>query len=70
MYGGVSCQGRIKLFFEPAQSAESEVEGFGTGVEQPDLKLAIGDLSRLPDELVEPLFDNDAVPLVVDVCAV
>jgi hypothetical protein len=44
-------------FFEPAQSAESEVERFGAGIEKLDLKLAIGDLSRLPDELVEPLFD-------------
>jgi hypothetical protein len=58
------------FFFESAQSAESEVEGFGAGVEKLDLELAIGDLSCLPDELVEPLFDNDAVSLIVDVCAV
>jgi hypothetical protein len=60
-------------FFEPAQLAESEVEGFSSGIEKLDLKPAIGDLSFLPDELVEPLFDNDAVALIVDVramCAV
>ena len=58
------------LFFEPAPSAESEVEGFSSGIEKLYLKPAIGDLSFLPDELVEPLFDNDAVALIVDVCAV
>ena len=57
------------LFFEPAPSAESEVEGFNSGIEKLYLKPAIGDLSFLPDELVEPLFDNDAVALIVDVRA-
>jgi hypothetical protein len=56
--------------FEPTQSAESEVEGFGTGVEKLYLKLAIGDLSCLPDELVKLLLDNGTVALIIDVCAV
>jgi hypothetical protein len=57
-------------FFEQTQSAESEIEDFDAGIEKLDLKLAIGDRSCLPDELVKPLFDNGAIALIVDVCTV
>lgn len=59
----------VYLLFEPADSpsAEREVERFGARIEKLDLELAIGDRFCLPNELVEPLFDDCAVTLAVNI---
>ena len=45
---------------------EGEGVGLDTGVEEGDLEGVPGDGSRLPDELVEPLFDAGQLPEPVD----
>src|SRR5262245_64566102 len=48
-------------------SAERERERLHAGVEELDLEPSIGDRSRLPDQLIQALFDSGAVAAVIDV---
>jgi hypothetical protein len=50
--------------------AEGERVSLGAGVEERDFEGALGDRSGLADELVQPLFDDRAVALFVNVGAV
>src|SRR5260370_9985322 len=53
-----------------APLAERERKRFHARIEKLDLELAIGDGFRLSDQLIQPLFGNRAVALVVHVDAV
>jgi hypothetical protein len=54
----------------PRESAEGEVKGLRAGIQKLNLELAIGDRFRLANELVEPLPDNRAAALAVNVRSV
>lgn len=51
------------------QLAKRKVESLYCRVEELDFELAIGSQFGLPDELVEPLFNDSAIALAVDVYA-
>src|SRR5215208_591755 len=51
-------------------SAERERKSLDARIEELDLELSIGDGLRLPDQLIQPLFGERAVALVVDVVSV
>jgi hypothetical protein len=51
-------------------SAEGEDQGLHTRIEELDLELSITDVSRLPDQLIQPLVRDRADPVVVHVAAV
>src|SRR5260370_30143533 len=50
-------------------SAEREAESFDASVQKLDLKPAVGDRLRLPDQLIGPLVLDSALSLPVDVGA-
>src|SRR4051812_39531060 len=52
------------------RSAERERKGLHAGIEKLDLELSIGDALRLPDQLIQPLFGNHPVAVVVYVKSV
>src|ERR1700694_2503847 len=47
--------------------SKREAEGFGTGVEELDLKPAVADRSRLTDQLIHPLLHNPDASVRVDI---
>src|SRR5262245_64842366 len=49
------------------ESAEGERKSFYARIEKLDLELSVNDGLRLPDQLIEPLFGNRAVALIVHV---
>src|SRR5947207_9373084 len=51
-------------------SAEGERKRLHARIEKLDLELAIGNVPRLPDQLIQPLFSSRAVALLVNVNAV
>src|SRR5690242_18933761 len=51
-------------------SADRECESPHARIGKLDLELSGGDVPGLPDQLIQPLFDNRALPLVVDVAPV
>jgi hypothetical protein len=51
-------------------SAERESKSLNTRIEKLDFELSISNGLRLPDQLIQPLFGNSAVALVVNVDAV
>src|SRR5262245_47873220 len=52
------------------RSAEREGKGFNAGIEELDLEQSLGYGLRLPDQLIQPLFGNRTLALIVDVDAV
>src|SRR5881275_310297 len=52
------------------RSAERERKSLHARIEELDLELSVSDGGRLSDQLIQPLFGNRAVALVVDVDAV
>src|ERR687885_2485571 len=54
----------------PRASAEGEREGLNARIEELDLEVAVGDGTRLADQLIQPLLGHRAAALGVDVAAV
>ena len=68
-----SCGCRTKRSYgshAASRSAKREREGLHARIEKLDLEQSIGDGLGLSDQLIQPLFGNRAVALVVDVDAV
>jgi hypothetical protein len=50
-------------------SAEGKGEGLDAGVEELDLEPSIRDRLRLPDQLIQPLFDDASITALVGITA-